>query len=108
VIRLLDASVRGREEELGRQFREGEPFRHVVIDPFLDAGLCGRLMAEFPAFDARYARNERGEPGGKAAVPKIAKLGAAYAQFDRLMRDREFLAFVGRITGIPGLLYDPE
>ena len=105
---MLHPSVHDRLEELRGQFRAGQPFRHVVIEGFLEPGLCKRLIAEFPAFEARYAKNERGEPGGKAVIPGIARLSPAYTQFDRLMRDRQFLSLIGSITGISELLYDPE
>jgi len=105
---MLHAGVREQVENLRRQFRTGQPFRHVVVDQFLDPQPCQELIAEFPAFDTRYAKNERGELGGKAVIAGIARLGAAYARFDRLMRDREFLSLLGHITGIDGLLYDPE
>ena len=65
-------------------------------------------MAEFPAFDREHARNEMGEAGGKAVFQNLRELGPAYARLDALLRSREFLAFVGRITGIPDLIYDPK
>ena len=108
MVSLLHPTVRERAEELRRQFDTAQPFRHVVVEPFLDPPLCRELIAGFPAFDQRYAKNERGEPGRKAAIPDIARLGPAYARFDGLMQDREFLSLLGRITGIAGLLYDPE
>ena len=108
MIALLDPAVPKRVAELRKQFSNGQPFRHVVIDHFLDADFCRQLIAQFPAFDTRYARNEKGEQGGKAVVPQIAKLGSAYARFDGLMRDREFLSMIGEITGIAELLYDPD
>jgi hypothetical protein len=108
VIALLDPALPRAVEHLREQFRTAQPFRHVVIDRFLDAAFCRQLMAEFPVFDQTRAINERGEPGRKAVVPRLAGIGAAYARFDRLMRDREFLSLVGRVTGIPGLLYDPD
>src|SRR5215469_5113220 len=88
-----------RAAELAREFANAQPFRHVVIDDFLAPDFCKRLMAEFPAFEAKYARNEYGEIGGKAAVPDIARLGPAYRQFDELMRDRAFLELTGKIAG---------
>ncbi len=105
---MLHPSVNQRVEELRGQFAAGAPFRHVVIEPFLDPALVDSLIAAFPSFEAGHSVNERGEAGRKAVFPDLAKLGPAYARFDRLMRDREFLSLVGRITDIPGLLYDPE
>jgi hypothetical protein len=105
---MLHASVRDRAGELRRLFAEARPFRHVLIEPFLDAESCQGLIAEFPPFDERFALNERGAAGRKAAVAQVARLGPAYADFDSLMRDPRFLALMADITGIPGLLYDPD
>src|SRR5471030_2250753 len=98
---MLHPAVRGRMEDLRRQFAAARPFRHVVIEPLLNPEFCARLMAEFPAFQARNALNESALAGRKAVVPELARIGEAYRSFDRLMRDREFLKLMGRITGIP-------
>jgi hypothetical protein len=108
VISLVNASVRNHAEEWRLQFAGAQPFRHVVIDQFLDPAFCSQLMSEFPSFDSKRAINERGETGRKAVIPDLPRLGSAYARFDLLMRNREFLSLVGRITEIAGLLYDPE
>lgn len=84
------------------------PFRHLIIDQFLDSEFLKQLMAEFPAFDTTNALNERGETGRKAVFTDLERLGPAYARFDKLIRSPEFLALISRITGIPSLLYDPE
>lgn len=108
MLSLLHPGVRGRVEDLQRRFAAAQPFRHVVIEGFLDPEFCRELIAQFPPFAAGDARNERGEQGGKSVIAGIARLGPAYDRFDRLMRDREFLALLGRITGIPALLYDED
>jgi len=105
---MLHRAVRDHVEDLRCRFAEGRPFRHVVIEPLLEPEFCRKLAAEFPAFDPRYARNELGEIGRKAVIPEVARIGPAYAGFDRLMRDREFLALMGRVTSIPDLLYDRD
>ncbi len=105
---MLHPSVKEHTEALRAEFLNAQPFRHVVIDPFLDPALLNQLMAQFPSFDAGQSANERGEAGRKAVFPDLAQLGAAYRQFDRMMRDPEFLEWMGRITSIPNLLYDPE
>jgi hypothetical protein len=101
-------SGRDSADELHRSFAGGQPFRHVVIEHFLDDRFCRDLMDQFPAFDPAHALNERGEAGRKSAIPELTRLGSAFVRFDRMIRSREFLKWMSRVTGIPGLLYDPE
>jgi hypothetical protein len=108
VLDLLHPSVVERADEARDRFRAAQPFRHIVIDEFLEPSFCRQLMTEFPAFDPSHAVTELGDPGRKAVVSDLPSLGEAYKRFDRLMRDAEFLELVGRITDIPKLLYDPE
>jgi hypothetical protein len=108
VISTLDTALLDPVAGLERQFAAAQPFRHVVIDRFLDPPFCQELIDAFPPFAEHAAYNERGEVGGKAVVPNIATLGPAYLRFDGLMKDPKFLAMVSRMTGIPDLLYDPE
>ncbi|HTW67442.1 MAG TPA: 2OG-Fe(II) oxygenase [Bryobacteraceae bacterium] len=93
--------------ELGRQFETAQPFKHVVIDNFLELAFCQELVSQFPSFDASRAVNEHGEVGGKAVFPDLPRLGGAYERFDQLMRDPQFLELMSRLTSIPKLLYDP-
>jgi hypothetical protein len=105
---LLRPEVRDGATELRRRFEAGQPFRHVVIDDFLEDGFCRELMAQFPSFDPARALNERGQTGRKAVFAELARLRGAYARFDELIRGREFLEWVSRATGIADLRYDPE
>jgi Rps23 Pro-64 3,4-dihydroxylase Tpa1-like proline 4-hydroxylase len=97
-----------RAETLNARFETATPFRHIVIDGFLCPEFAEQLLAEFPPFDPKFARNEAGEIGNKAVVEAIRGIGPAYATLDDLIRSSEFLDFVGRVTGIPNLLYDPH
>ncbi len=105
---LLDPGVAAHARDYAREFAAARPFRHLVIDRFLDPSACGELAAEFPKFDERKAISETGDVGLKAVDSNLAAIGPAYAKFDRLMQDREFLDLLGKITGIPKLIYDPE
>ena len=104
----ISEQCRARAGEWQTQFQQAQPFRHVVIDQFLDAGDCDRLVREFPAFDRKWAVNEAGVVGRKSAIPEISKISAAYKAFDALMQSPELLGWMGRVTGIDGLLYDPK
>jgi Rps23 Pro-64 3,4-dihydroxylase Tpa1-like proline 4-hydroxylase len=108
VFSLLHADFRGHIADLERQFAAAQPFRHVVIEQFLDPSFCQELIAQFPPFTAGDARNEQGEQAGKSVIAQITHIGGAFDKFDRLMRDREFLSAIGRITGISQLLYDED
>ena len=68
MIALLHESVRNRVEDLRLEFVSSLPFRHVVMEPFLDAEFCAELMANFPPFHSGHSINERGEAGRKAIV----------------------------------------
>jgi hypothetical protein len=105
---LLSPKVLAQASSLRRSFETAEPFRHLVVDDFLNANYCQELLGQFPGFDRQHALNEFGEAGRKAVFQELPKLGPAYARFDRMLRSREFLAFVGETTGIPKLLYDPD
>jgi Rps23 Pro-64 3,4-dihydroxylase Tpa1-like proline 4-hydroxylase len=106
VLELLNPDLKSRD--LSREFAQAQPFRHIVVDSFLTPQFCERLLAEFPAFEDRKAINEMGVVGRKAVVSDIVRIGPAYQQFDRLMRDPQFLELMGTIAGIPKLVYDPE
>jgi hypothetical protein len=108
VLDLLDPVLRTSVEKLRERFVTASPFRHVVIDHFLAPPFCERLMAEFPSFDERNARNEIGEAGGKAVVSAVGRISSSYSEFDRLMRAREFRDWLAQVTAISGLLYDPD
>lgn len=106
-ISVIASRVNQSARVLADEFRDAEPFRHIVIDDFLTADYCAELLRQFPPFERGNARNEAGELGAKSTVEKIRDLGPAYTALDDLIQTREFLDLIGTITGIPDLRYDP-
>ncbi len=104
---LRDDVVRG-EKELASQYQTARPFRHLVMDDFFQPGFCQALLDDFPAFDRTRAMNENGEVGGKCVHENLAALSEPYQQLDTLIQGDEFLDWLGRVTGIEGLLFDPD
>jgi 2OG-Fe(II) oxygenase superfamily len=105
---VLDPSVGASADQLRERFASARPFRHVVVDRFLEPAFCQSLVAQFPTFESGQSANERGERGRKAVHPELSKLGGDYRRFDRLMSDANFLSLIARITSISDLLYDPD
>ena len=106
-LALISPRVIADAPRHAERFAQRDPFRHVVIDDFFAPGYADRLLAEFPAFERGNARNENGEIGNKSTIERIRQLGPAYATLDDLVKSPALLDFVGRVTGIPNLLYDP-
>lgn len=104
---LIAPDVLADVERHAAAFARREPFRHVVIDGFFTDAYARRLLEQFPDFERGNARNEAGELGAKSTVERIRELGPGYAALDDLIQTRPFLDWVGRVTGIGDLLYDP-
>lgn len=104
---FINPEVLKREQSLASGFQQARPFRHIMIDDFFTPDFCRRLCEQFPAFEERYALNENKIVGHKATREKVKSLGEAYVDADSLIQAPEFLAMVGRITGIDDLQYDP-
>lgn len=94
-------------DQIATRFASAAPFRHVVIDDFFEPAFAEQLLAQFPAFEHGEYRGEDGRPGGKSTFERLRALGDAYARLDDVIKDRGFLDWLGRVTGIDGLLYDP-
>jgi hypothetical protein len=105
---LIRADILASADAFASSFRTAQPFRHVVIEDFLDASACERILADFPRFEDRYALNEMGEVGGKAVRMNVREISDAYRDLDCYLQTREFLDFISTVTGIPDLLYDPD
>ncbi|MEP6483547.1 MAG: 2OG-Fe(II) oxygenase [Rudaea sp.] len=106
-MNLVHPLVLENADRLAASFTSAKPFRHIVIENFFDDATCSKLLSEFPAFERGNARNEAGELGAKSTVERIRGIGQVYASLDDLIQTRPFLDLIGRITGIPNLLYDP-
>lgn len=106
-MNLINPIVQSGANVLAAEFSAAKPYCHICIDNFFDADFAQRLLAEFPAFDKKRALNEAGEVGGKSVHEKIAKLSSSFSQLDELIQTTAFLRFVGVLTGIEGLRYDP-
>ena len=94
-------------EELFEVFDTNLPFRHLVLDSFLDESFCQGLVENFPSFSNSNSFNESGLAGGKAVDENLKDIGAQYRELDALFSSVKFRHFLSGITGVHDLLYDP-
>ena len=107
-LHILNDTTRRATQSLAERFNSALPFRHVVIDDFFDPEFCQSLLDLFPSFNPKHARDENGNIGRKATFDDIRKLGPAYITLDTVIQSPEFLQWLGLLTGIDSLRYDPD
>lgn len=89
-------------------FHTAQPFKHVVIDGLFNDALLQQIAASFYATDDSRWQHFENEREGKLAIsnseqhlPPLIKL------FVRELNAEPFLAALGTLTGISGLIPDP-
>ena len=90
------------------QFKNQKPFKYVVVDDFLSDTTVEDLISGFPVPVKEDMLNEYGEPSLKHTVPNVREINAHYEKFDSYIQSKEFIDYMERITGIEGLIYDPN
>ncbi len=104
---LLSRSTLRRLPEISAAFLSALPFQYVIIDDFFDPEFAEALLADFPAFD-ESTRNEFGGTSQKSFVSTLQSIGSTYRIADEMLSSQPFLDWVGAVTSIDGLLYDPD
>lgn len=90
-------------------FETAKPFKHVVINDFLDSAFAEALLANFPSVDdPSKLLSEYGTPNPKSARSDVRALAAPFLQMDNYIQTPAFLEMLTEITGIPDLCYDPH
>jgi hypothetical protein len=98
-------------QRLAEQCRPGysaaDPYPHAVLDDFLPAGVCERLLQEFPKPDRiAWLRFER-HHSKKLATKGDGQFGGYTRDLLREFNGAAFLEFLETLTGITGLIPDP-
>jgi len=104
---MISAAALQASEAFRLQFQTAKPFRHVVIDDFLEPSACEALLRDFPAFNEKYAADEHGGVGRKAVVERAASISPFYRSFHDYINSAPFLGAMSALTGIDDLISDP-
>ncbi|ABF09424.1 2OG-Fe(II) oxygenase [Cupriavidus metallidurans] len=106
-IKTIDVARLLREEHLlTNEFAQQRPFRYIVIDNFLHADQAERIYKSYPAIDEAWQNGNDVHTKGKWGTPDVE--GTVAGEFYREVNSPEFRTLLGRITGIPQLLQDPD
>jgi Rps23 Pro-64 3,4-dihydroxylase Tpa1-like proline 4-hydroxylase len=83
---------------LAREFANGDPFPHVVIDGFLDEDFADQLVAEFPTIEA-MSRSKDYVFGDKREEAALGDAGTACQAYHDFLLSDDFAQIVSTITG---------
>lgn len=103
---MINPRVLQAADAIREAFQHARPFRHAVIDDFLEPDRCGALLRDFPPFCERHARNEHGDIGRKAVVEDVGDVSPFYASFHAYIASPGFLEAMSALTGIDDLMAD--
>ena len=91
---------------LSAQYRNAEPFPHIVIDDFLEPDLLKDVLAGFPSSETRSHFDRDQERLKYQYGPHESSSGIVRNLFAEL-NSQAFLSFLEELTGIRGLIPDP-
>lgn len=96
-----------RARRLTSEFRDAQPYAHVVIDDFLDEAVVAKLVAEFPSPNDRRWGLHKHQNSDKLACGDDSFLGPVTQQLVWEMNSASFLPFLETLSGIEGIIPDP-
>ena len=104
-MQLIDMERLERDENaLREEFHSKTPFHWLVMENFLRPEAAQKIYAEFPAVDPTWVDTNGLHTRNKWGQPAVENTIAA--QYYQEANSPEFLALMGRITGIDALLPD--
>ena len=84
-----------------------EPYAHICLDNFLDAGLVSRVAAEFPELGGKGDIRFNDPNQLKLASRGEYRFGPATRELVHFLNSQPFLEYLSALTGIKGLIPDP-
>ena len=105
---ILHPSLTENKTAYSEAFAAAKPFKHVDIPNFFDDGLVTRMLEQFPSPPKEGMRTEFGIKQLKYACHDVRGIGLAFREIDEYIRGEGFQTLMRDLTGIEGLLYDPE
>jgi hypothetical protein len=98
-------------ENLKKAFSAAHPFPFVKFENFLDPDAAKEIAAAYPAFDVALAEGRTFQSVNekkKVQITDAAKFPSPVARLNDALASSQFLSDLSYITGMRGLLADPE
>ena len=87
-------------------YRRAQPFPHMILDGLFPPDLLDRAIGEMPTM-ARWAKYDTAHER-KVVCSDVRNFGPAAETLVHALNSAPFVRFLGRLTGIQGLIPDPH
>ena len=105
-LSLDEAQCREAGRSCAERYRNADPFPHIVIDDFMDAGLLRQIIRDFPESAGKF-HFMRDQERLKYQFHPQECTGLAVRNLFAELNSQAFLTFLTEMTGIGGLIADP-
>jgi hypothetical protein len=93
---------------LSRQFRENSPYPHLHFKGFLEPEFARAMAHEFPSLETDAWTRYKHQNENKVGLSKRDQFPPLLGEAVDALNSDEFVRWLSRATGIPGLLADPS
>ncbi len=86
-------------QELTLQFQNGEPYKHIILDNFLQADVANALYDHFPSVE-KLSKHYKGLNENKSEGSNFSDFHPAFTQVRNCLMSKEFSKWIEQVTGI--------
>ena len=108
ITSIINERILNESDNIKESFCNAKPYKHILLKDFLNASFLENILTEFPKVNAEELINEFGGTSKKHAVHDVRSIGKTFREWDDLLKSSGFIKWIESITGIEGLIYDPE
>jgi hypothetical protein len=91
---------------LSRQFSDNKPYPHIHLKEFLDPEIAREMSREFPGLETDAWTRYKHQNENKLGLTKRELFPPLIAEVVDELNSPEFVSWLSKVTGIPGLLAD--
>lgn len=100
-----ETQCRAVGQSLADRYRSADPFPHIVLDDFIDAGLLRQVVRDFPSTEGRNHFQREQERLKYQFHPQECS-GLAIRNLFAELNSQALLSFLSEMTGMKGLIAD--
>lgn len=92
----------GEISKLNRDFENGTPYKHIILDNFLKDDIANLVFDHFPTIE-KLNKHYKGLNENKSEGSNFTDFHPVFTQLRNALMSQEFADWAAKVTGIPGV-----